>query len=161
MKVDIPSLEQFSIQAVDEVHFTGTNQEVKYSVDIEPRSLTSRVVVALVDHINRKGMAIAIYPATGEVCDVLNGEGVIGYLGHAPLNPNAPISCELKMFRFGRNFVCNAIIEDEIFLYPAFFCEAQFPMAAMVGKERINGETAIHWDNLVIETHELDDVIAA
>lgn len=161
MKVEVPSLEQFSVQAVDEVRFSGTNEEIKYSVEITAQSITNRVVVALMDQTQQKGMAIAIYPATGEVCDVTNGGGVIGYLKDAPLSPNKAISCELSIYRFGKNFVCNAVIDGETFLYPAFSCDGNAPMAALVGKECHNGDSRLNWNRLNIEMQELSGVVIA
>lgn len=161
MKVEVPSLEQYALQAVDEIRFNGDNEELKYSVQITPQSLTNRVVVALLDQRQQRGMAVAIYPATGEVCDVTNGGGVIGYLKDAPLNPQRPINCELNIFRFGKNFVCNAVIGGETFLYPAFSYSENAPMAAMVGKEIHNGDSQFNWNHLTIELHELNGVIAA
>ena len=161
MKVEVPTLDQFTLQAVDEIRFSGTNEEIKYSVEITAQSITNRVVVALMDQTQQKGMAIAIYTATGEVCDVSNGGGVIGYLKQAPLNPNQAIECELSIFRFGKNFVCNAVVEGETFLYPAFSCEGCAPMAALVGKECHNGDSQCSWNHLNIEMQELNDVIAA
>ncbi len=165
MNLEIPALEQFSLQAVDEIRFKGSNEELKYSVEIEPQSITSRIIVALISQKdNKEGMAVAIYPATGEVCDVCNGGGVIGYLSNAPLRPNQPIQCELNIFRFGKNFVCNANIGGETFLYPAFSCDPTAPMAAMVGKECHSGSKAHHtcnWNHLSIELQEFDGVIAA
>ncbi|MDF1751371.1 MAG: hypothetical protein P1U89_01215 [Verrucomicrobiales bacterium] len=161
MKVDIPALNQFTIQAVDEIRFSGTNEEIKYSVEIIPHSITNRVVVALMDQRQLTGMAVAIYPATGEVCDVSNGGGVIGYLRNAPLNPSVPIKCELSVFRFGKNFVCSTVIDGETFLYPAFSFEPSAPMAALVGKESHNGDNRFFWNHLSIEAHELNGVIAA
>ena len=161
MNVETPALEQFTVQAVDEIRFSSSNAELRYSVEIEPRSVTNRVLVGLVDQQRRNGMAIAIYPATGEVCDVINDGGVIGYLSSAPLNPSAPIRCELTLFRFGKNFVCSAMIDGETFLYPAFCYDPDLPMAAVVGKESHNGDIRFHWNHLNVESHELGGVIAA
>jgi hypothetical protein len=161
MKVDIPALNQFTLQAVDEIRFSGVNEEVKYSVEVIPQSITNRIVVALMDQHHKIGMAVAVYPATGEVCDVSNGGGVIGYLSHAPLNPADPILCNLNIFRFGRNFVCSTVISGETFLYPAFSCETSAPMAALVGKESRNGDRTVKWNHLSIEVQELNGVIAA
>lgn len=161
MKLDVPVLDQFTLQAVDEVRFNGNNQELHYSVSIEPQSITNRVAVALMDPHNQVGMAVAIYPATGEVCDITNGGGVIGYISNAPLNPNESISFELNIFRFGRNFVCNTTIAGETFLYPAFSYDVSAPMAALVGKECHNGDSKFNWNGLSIELNELSGVIAA
>ncbi|MDF1815206.1 MAG: hypothetical protein P1V20_23600 [Verrucomicrobiales bacterium] len=161
MNTGIPAIDQFTVQAVDQIRFSGVNEELKYSVEIIPQSITNRVLVAIMDQRLLTGMAVAIYPATGEVCDVANGGGVIGYLSHAPLNPSSPLHCELSIFRFGRNFVCSVVIAGETFLYPAFSCEISEPMAALVGKERHNGDSHFNWNHLSVELQELNGVIAA
>jgi hypothetical protein len=161
MKIEIPSLNQFTLQAVDEVCFTGINEELKYSVEIIPQSITNRVLVGLMDPKHETGMAVAIYPATGEVCDLCNGGGVIGYLSCSPVMPRTPLKCELTMFRFGKNFVCSARIAGEVFLYPAFSCETTPPMAALIGKENFNGDNRFIWNHLSVELQKINGGIAA
>lgn len=161
MKFDIPALDQFVLHAVDHITFGSSHEELKFSIEIEPRSITNRIVVALLDPRDKTGMAVGIYPATGEVCDLTNGEGVIGYLSSAPLDPSRPISCQLVIFRFGRNLVCSAMIEGETFLYPAFDWDGSETMTALVGKESYNGDDQICWNRLTVEMQELNGVIAA
>ena len=161
MKIDIPALDQFALQAVDHVKFRGPNEELKFSVRIEPQSITNRVLVALLDPVNNQGMAVGVYPATGEVCDLCNEGGVIGYLSEAPLNPADHISCELVIYRFGKNFVCNAVINGETFLYPASSWDCSGTMTAVVGKESHNGDLRFKWNSLNVELQELNGVIAA
>ena len=92
---------------------------------------------------------------------MINDGGVIGYLSNAPLDPSQPIKCELTIFRFGKNFVCSVMIGGETFLYPAFCCEPDTPMAALVGQESRNGDNRFNWNRLQLESQELNGVIAA
>ncbi len=160
MKIDVPALDQFTVQAVDRVQFSAQNEEVRLSIEIEPHSVTNRVLVAILDQ-ERHGMAVGIYPATGEVCDLTNGGGVIGYLRRAPLDPNRGINCNLFIYRFGSNCVCSSVIEGESFLYPAFIWETPGSMTVVVGKENHNGDYFFHWKSLNVEVEDLNGVKAA
>ena len=161
MNVNIPALEQFTLQAVDQVSFNAVNEELRYFIEVSPDSIMNRVLVGLMDQSRRRGMAVAIYPATGEVCDLINGEGVIGYLSEAPLKVEKPIECELKLFRFGKNFVCSAVVNGETFLYPAFCCDADAPLTAFVGQQSAQPGRAVAWNGLQIELAEANGVTAA
>ena len=133
----IPNLNQFDLKTL-EVASLGNlpNAEVQYQVEIEPVSLLERFVVGLMDESGKNGIAVAIYPATGEVCDISHGGEVIDYLSLAPLVPGEPVPCELSMYRFGKNFVCSLRIQGEVFLYPAFSYDGTTSLTAMVGRER-------------------------
>lgn len=135
----IPSIEQFQLQALDQQMVGSDQAQVSFRVEIEHEHITQRVLVALLDESRRHGMAVAIYPATGEVCDLTNGGGVIGYLSSSPLRPHQPITCELTIYKFGQNCVCSSRILGETFLYPAFMLEGAHRITALAGYDSGNG----------------------
>ena len=121
MNFAIPELNQFALEELCQTPLVeNPKAEVSFKVDVVPCRVTRRVVVGILDESRKRGIAVAIYPATGEVCDLSNGGGVIGYLAKAPLAPGVPVPCDLTLYRFGQNFVCSVRIQGEIFLYPAF-----------------------------------------
>jgi len=133
----VPQLNHFDLQRIDRADFSsGEVGEVSFHVDVVPENVAERFVVGLLDETENRGIAVAVYPATGEVCDLTSGGGVIDYLCMAPLVPDEPVPCELKMYRFGCNFVCAVRIHGETFLYPAFTAETAPVISAFVGRER-------------------------
>lgn len=156
MNIIIPELNQFSLEELGQTPLVDKpNAEVSYKVDIEPERVTRRVVVGILDESRKRGIAVAIYPATGEVCDVSNGGGVIGYLANAPLTPGTPIACDLTLYRFGQNFVCSVRVQGEIFLYPAFSLSGSTRLTAFVGQETSSdSQSMIAWSNLRLNVIE-------
>ena len=143
MNVAIPELNQFSLEELGQTPAVDKpNAEVSFKVDIEPNRVTRRVVVGILDESRKRGIAVAIYPATGEVCDLCNGAGVIGYLANTPLAPGAPVACDLTLYRFGQNFVCSVRVQGEIFLYPAFSLGGTAPFRPRTAAGMIIGASA-------------------
>lgn len=140
----VPALDQFQLHAVDQICLTEGHSKVSFQVEVEHSHITQRVLVALLDDQRQRGPAVAIYPATGEVCDLTNGGGVIGYLSLSPMIPGHSIHCQLLVYRYGRNCVCTARIGGETFLYPAFVLEGLPRLTALVGYDSGAG---IQWED--------------
>jgi hypothetical protein len=151
----IPDLENFNLEELGQTPAVDNpNAEFSFKVDIEPSRVTRRVVVGILDESRERGISIAIYPATGEVCDVSNGGGVIGYLSQAPLNPGVPVGCDLTLYRFGKNFVCSVRVHGEIFLYPAFSMDGNARLTAFAGKEKSDSDESLTWSRLRLDVLE-------
>ncbi len=155
MNVAIPELNQFAIEELGQTPAVDKpNAEVSFKVDVEPARVTRRVVVGILDESRKRGIAVAVYPATGEVCDLCNGAGVIGYLANTPLAPGVPLPCDLTLYRFGQNFVCSVRIQGEIFLYPAFSLTGAARLTAFVGQESGGSDTKLGWSHLGLDVRE-------
>ncbi len=155
MNVAIPELNQFSLEALGQTPVVDKpNAEVSFKVDVEPGRVTRRIVVGILDESRKRGIAVAIYPATGEVCDLCNGGGVIGYLAQAPLTPGVPVPCDLTLYRFGQNFVCSVRVQGEIFLYPAFSLGGAARLTAFVGQESNDATGKVGWSHLRLDVIE-------
>ncbi len=156
MNTSIPDLAQFQLEELGQTPFVDNpNTEVSFKVDIEHSRVTRWIVVGLLDESKKRGISIAINHGTGEVCDLTNGGGVIGYLSKAPLNSGVPVPCDLTLYRFGKNFVCSVRVQDEIFLYPAFSMDGNARFTAFVGQEAAEGEKQpISWSCLRLDLLE-------
>lgn len=157
----LPDLNQFNLEELGRTPpVDKPNAEISFKVDIEPNRVTRRIAVGIQDESRKRGISIAIYPATGEVCDISNGGGVIGYLSQAPLNPGVPIACDLTLYRFGTNFVCSVRVSGEIFLYPAFAMDGSASLTAFIGQEKVGpDEEPVTWSRLRLDV--LDQPVAA
>ncbi len=155
MKVVIPELTDFALESLGQTPVVeNPNAEVSFKVDIETGRVARRFVVGILDERRNRGIAVAIYPATGEVCDLSNGGGVIGYLAKAPLPAGTEIACDLTLYRFGQNFVCSVRIQGEIFLYPAFSLVGAASLTAFVGRENEAKDDKIAWSHLRLNVIE-------
>jgi hypothetical protein len=153
----IPTLSQFKLHALEQTCLSDSQSQVSFNVEIEHEQITQRIVIALLDENRENGAAVAIYPATGEVCDLTNGGGVIGYLSGSPLVPHQPVPCEILLYRFGRNCVCSVRAHGETFLYPAFMIEGSPRMTALVGHDSGNG---IGWSKSKLTVSETKQAVA-
>ncbi len=155
MNIAIPELNQFVLEELGQTPLVDKpNAEVSFKIDIEPARVTRRIVVGILDESRKRGIAVAIYPATGEVCDLCNGGGVIGYLANTPLAPGMPVPCDLTLYRFGQNFVCSVRVHGEIFLYPAFSLGGAAKLTAFVGQEANSGNDRMGWSQLRLDVIE-------
>jgi len=147
MKNQIPRLEQFDYTALEAVSLDApSGSELSFQVEAIPARITQRVLVGLFHEKLKRGIAVAFFPATGEVCDLMSDGGVIGYLSNVPIIPGDPVACELKMSRFGKNIVCSVRIGGELFLYPAFVAaEEGTAFTAAVGQEEDGSNAMIGW----------------
>jgi len=156
MNTLIPDLAQFELEELGQTPpVEQHNAEVSFKVDIEPSRVTRRIVVGIQDESRKRGITVAIYPATGEVCDLSNGGGVLGYLSETPLAPGVPVPCDLTLYRFGHNFVCSVRVQGEIFLYPAFSMDGSAKLTAFVGPEKDDkSEEGVVWSRLRLDVLE-------
>ena len=164
MKTQIPTLDQFEYKSLDSAvlgHHSGA--EASFSVEVVPARITQRVVVGFLDKTTNKGISVAFFPATGEVCDLSSDGGVIGYLSETPLIPGDPVACELKINRFGVNFVCSARINGELFLYPAFSvpADASSTLTAFVGQENDGSHAMVGWSGAQVKVSAMPEPVAA
>lgn len=151
----VPSLDQFQLHAIDQICLSKGHSQLTFSIELEHDHITQRVLLALLDENRERGVCVAVYPATGEVCDLTNGGGVIGYLSLSPLLPGQSIRCELLVYKFGPNCVCTARICGETFLYPAFVMEGNPRLTALVGYDSGAG---IQWEEEMLRVTETQAV---
>ena len=140
----VPSLDQFHLHSIEQACLDEGHAQITFSVELEHDQVTQRILVGLLDENREKGACIAIYPATGEVCDLTNGGGVIGYLSLSPIMPGQSMHCELLLYKYGANFVCSARTCGETFLYPAFSMGDCERLTALVGYDSGAG---VQWDD--------------
>ncbi len=151
----VPSLDQFQLHAIDQACLTSGQSQISFSIELEHDHITQRVLVGLLDEDRERGACIAIYPATGEVCDLTNGGGVIGYLSLSPLMPGQSIHCELLIYKYGPNFVCSSRICGETFLYPAFALPGSPRLTALVGYDSGAG---VQWEDECLRVTDVQAV---
>lgn len=65
------------------------------------------------------GIGVLIDPENGEVLDLINGEGVIGYFDGAPLESWKQPQISIEMERIGSVYIPEIIVGEERILHPA------------------------------------------
>ncbi|MEO0414956.1 MAG: hypothetical protein AAF226_08405, partial [Verrucomicrobiota bacterium] len=133
--------------------------EITMSLTIETGSIMERIVIGLLDDSRENGIGIGFFPATGEVCDLCNDGGVIGYLPNAPYRAGDAVKFEITVNRYGANFVTALKLNGESFLYPGFLQEGEINLSAVVGKNVENAD--MWWSNLELVTSDENAFLAA
>lgn len=146
-----PSIDHFDLEPLDQGCLEETHSRIAFSLSLEHQHISQRLFFALLDDSREHGVAISVHPATGEVCDVMNGGGVIGYLSNSPLTPKQSVDCEIVLYKFGANCVCNARVDGETFLYPAFTMFNSHRLNGIVGVERDNARGGIVHSNVHLD----------
>ena len=160
----IPNIEQFRLNPLDQAQIESSRTQVSFKVAVEHDRMTQRILVGLMDTEKNSGVAVAIYPATGEVCDLSNGGGVIGYLSNAPIMPQESVPVEVLLYKFGQNCVCSVRVNSETFLYPAFMLDDPTRLTAIVGNESDNPAVDDHsmtWDGALLSVSDIEAAVAA
>ncbi|MFT5465794.1 MAG: hypothetical protein ACI8UO_000890 [Verrucomicrobiales bacterium] len=134
-----PLPEAFGITIVDASRVTEFNSEVSFDVELRHDQIRQQLLCGLVSPDYTKGLAIAIDPSTGAVIDALNGAGTLGYLNSAPLLPHRPLTCQLRIQKFGKNHICSVSIKGESIMYPAFLSDKRLSFNAIVGSDVPSG----------------------
>ncbi len=163
MKNQILDLDRFAYKTLDTAAIGGhSGSEASFVVDVIPARMVQRVLIGFFDEKTRKGISVAFFPATGEVCDLTNDGGVIGYLSNAPMIPGDPVTCELKISRFGRNLVCSVRINGELFLYPSYVAaNGRAVLTAVVGQESDGSNAMIGWTKAHVASNSESSPVAA
>lgn len=79
------------------------------------------------------GIGISVDLGLGLVEDLVNDQGVLGYLESAPFEANKPIEIGIEMEVFGRICLPRIIIGGESLLHPGLFLDIRENVSAMAG----------------------------
>jgi hypothetical protein len=136
----------FSISRVSEVLLPAKRGEVCFSGRIRHQDRGQEVFLGLVEtaamgqNERSPGIGIKIDLQTGLIMDLLNDQGVLGYLPWRTLAPQQDIPFRLEMELFGRVCVPRLIIGDEIILHPSLYLVTRGSLSALTGNSLPHGE---------------------
>lgn len=79
------------------------------------------------------GIGVSVDLMTGLITDVVNNQGVLGYLENPPCESDGPVHVKLEVELIGRVVLPTITIGEEIILHPALYLDAQEGLSALVG----------------------------
>lgn len=129
----------FSIRRVSEVLLPAKRGEVCFSGTIRHQDRGQEVFLGLVEttamgqHERSPGVGIKIDLQTGLIMDLLNDQGVLGYLPWRTLAPLQDIPFRLEMELIGRVCVPRLVIGGEIILHPSLYLITRGSLSALTG----------------------------
>ena len=144
----------FALRRVGEVLLPAKRGEVCFSGSFQHRDRGQEVFLALVETSamgqseRSQGIGIKIDLQTGLIMDLLNDQGVLGYLPWRTLAPHQDISFRIEMELIGRVCVPRLVIGGEIILHPSLYLVTRGSLTALTG-------TALHplGDAVFSDTH--------
>jgi hypothetical protein len=129
----------YTVSKVDSAKPPTTRGNVCFDVDVTLGAEGQRIFIGLLETAalglrqNSPGIGISIDPTTGAIVDVVNDQGVIGFLEEEELHPGRtlPVRVEVEIL----NQVClpKLTICGESFLHPALFLGSPSRFSALVG----------------------------
>ena len=100
------------------------------------------------------GIGVAIDLQTGLVTDLVNDQGVLGYLENPPSESEGPLHVRVEVETIGRVLLPRIIVGDDVILHPALYLDAQEGLSALVGTS-VHPPGDARFENAVL--HAADD----
>ncbi|MDB6070582.1 MAG: hypothetical protein JWL81_1753 [Verrucomicrobiales bacterium] len=129
----------FAIRREGEVLLPAKRGEVCFSGTFSHRNRGQEIFLALVETASMgksersPGIGFKIDLQTGLIMDLLNDQGVLGYLPRRALDPHQEIPFRIEMELIGRVCVPRLVIGREIILHPALYLETRGSLSALTG----------------------------
>lgn len=133
------SEEKFAISRAGIAAVSDRSSEVYFDIECTHFHNEQKILIGLVDSAKltddylSQGLGVAINPKTGEIRDLINGQGIIGYLEEAPLEPYKAVRMAVEIEKIGNVYIPRIIVGDETILHPALYIGTLQSMAALVG----------------------------
>jgi hypothetical protein len=121
--------DQFAVHRANAVSVSTDRAIMTLDVEFRHRCPATGLFCGVMDDHMSAGIGFFIDYTTGEVIDVINDQGIIAYLNHAPLPENRLTPIHLDIDKFGPNLISTIEVGNERILYPAI---------------QIHGETRLH-----------------
>lgn len=126
-------LKRFSPRKAATTPVTGDCAEITFDVEFSHRCPGECLFCGVTADGGHRGIGFSINTRTGEVVDVLNDQGIIGYINSTPIPVDRRIPLHLEIDKFGPNHICTIEIGNERVLYPAVQLPGVKKLAALVG----------------------------
>lgn len=129
----------FAIRRVGEILLPAKRGEVAFAGTFSHRHRDQEVFLALVETTlmgkgeRSPGIGFKIDLQTGLIMDLLNDQGVLGYLPRRVLAPHQEIPFRIEMELIGRVCVPRLVIGSEIILHPSLYLETRGSLSALTG----------------------------
>lgn len=157
----------FAIRRVGEVLLPAKRGEVYFTGTFRHGTRAQELFLALVETSSMgggersPGIGFKIDFQTGLIMDLLNDQGVLGYLPRRMLAPHQDIAFRIEMELIGRVCVPRLVIAGEVFLHPALYLETRGSLSALTGTSLHPAGDAIFTDLDVISEVEQSEICAA
>ena len=129
----------FTVSKIDSAKPPTDKGNVCFEVDVHLGGEGQRIFIGLLETAslglrdNSPGIGFSIDPTNGVIMDVVNDQGVIGYLEDENLYPGRVLSVRVEVELLNRVCIPKIKIGEEIFLHPALYLGSPSNLSALVG----------------------------
>ena len=125
--------DRFAVNRIESVQIGSKSSSITFEIEVRHHQVGQRIFCGLLDRELKSGVGLAVDTMTGELVDLINDQGIIGYLNTNPIAEGAPFSVRLTMDKFGPTHICSVHICGEKILYPAVLLDDVSEIGAVVG----------------------------
>ena len=129
----------YAVERVDSTPLPTRPVTLEFSCELDSGGRQRKVFIGLMDtevlHAapHSPGIGVAIDLMTGLVTDVVNDQGVLGYLEGAPFPPHATLPVRVEVEVRGPVYLPRLHIGNDVILHPALYLDATHRLTALVG----------------------------
>lgn len=131
------------------------NNITQFAVDIKISKNSEKIFLGLFNDNQKSGVAVTVNQQNGEIEDVLNGHGIIGYLINSPLKTQKTHCFALSIEKYGKIYLPVININNESLLHPATYIKQNCQINAYAGSSIINNANKIKKENELLEDSKI------
>ncbi|MFV1994619.1 MAG: hypothetical protein ACC661_04215, partial [Verrucomicrobiales bacterium] len=135
--------ERFTVNRVESSCVDSDCATITFDAWIDRHNRGQRIFCGLLSRDLSTGVGLSIDTATGEIVDLINDQGIIGYLNSCPFPGKNPVPLHLRMEKFGSTFICKVEVAGEAILYPAVLLTNVTEIGAVLGSTQGQGGAAV------------------
>jgi hypothetical protein len=142
--------DRYAVTWVEAAKIENECAAITFEAEVWNHRKGQKIFIGLLDKDLKTGVGLAIDTEGGEVIDMINDQGILGYLSEAPLAEGGPLSLRFSIDKFGTTHICSAEICGERILYPAVLLDDSYEIGAVIGSTLCKGH-AITVENAVLK----------
>lgn len=129
----------YAVRRVDTAAVPVDRSTMVFECDLHHGERSQKVFLGLMETdavgiaARSPGIGVSVDLMTGLITDVVNNQGVLGYLENPPCESDGPVHVKLEVELIGRVVLPTITIGEEIILHPALYLDAQEGLSALVG----------------------------
>jgi hypothetical protein len=139
----------FTVSKVDSAAPPNYKGDVRFEVDVTLGAEGQLIFVGLLETAalsireNSPGIGISLDPCTGAITDVVNDQGIIGYLEDEDLHPGRQLTVAIEIEVLNEVCIPRITISGEQFLHPALLMGHPGQLTALVGSAVMGSSRAL------------------
>ena len=152
----------YNVRRVDTAAMPRDRSTLVFECDLHHGERSQKVFLGLMEtesvgiSSRSPGIGIAVDLQTGLITDVVNDQGVLGYLENAPTETDGPVHVCIEVEMIGRVVLPKITVGDDVILHPALYLDAQEGLSALVGTSMTPLGDA-RFENTVLHRHGAAD----